>query len=60
MANILLFITHKEKGILKFLSRNFARGENIHINYVFLFCYNSDFFLSYKSMFRAEMWNLGI
>lgn len=35
MVDILLFITHKEKGILKFLSRSFARGANIHINYVF-------------------------
>lgn len=49
MANILLFITHKEKGILKFLSRNFARGENIHINYVFLFSYNSDFSWAIKA-----------
>lgn len=35
MADILLFITHKEKGILKFLSRSFAREVNIHIKYVF-------------------------
>lgn len=35
MADILLFVSHKEKGILKFLSRSFARGENIQINYVF-------------------------
>jgi len=35
MAGILLFITQKEKGIFKSLSRSFARGVNIHINYVF-------------------------
>lgn len=35
MADILLFITLKEKSIFKFLSRNFARGVNIDINYAF-------------------------
>jgi len=58
MADILLFIKHKEKGILQFLSRSSARGANIHISYVFSFCYNFAF-LGYKIMFRAEMWNLG-
>lgn len=37
MADILLFITHKEKDILKLLSRSFSRGENIHINYLISF-----------------------
>lgn len=35
MADILLFIIHKEKGILKFLSKGFATEANIHINYIF-------------------------
>lgn len=35
MAAILLFIIHKEKGILKYLSRSFAREANILINYIF-------------------------
>lgn len=48
----------KEKVILKFLSSSFVREENIHINCLLIllqFC-----FFGYKSMFRAETWDVSI